>query len=71
MKNKHPIIPLLAFCVLGANIGIAAEPVFSLVASAGDPPILEEKGTWGGVVEGVLEEGPSPGFVESPGGGYL
>lgn len=71
MKNKHPIIPILASCVLAANICAAADPLFALVASAGEPPTLADKGTWGGVLEWVAEEGPSPVFVESNNGGYL
>lgn len=47
------------------------EPVFSLKASDGQPPLVQDQGSWAMPVEIVSGEGPEPTFTASPNGGYL
>lgn len=67
----RPVVCTVFAVLLCVSALRAADPVFSLVAGSGDPPMLEDGGSWGGVVEWVIEEGPTPSFVESATGGYL
>jgi len=47
------------------------KPVFSLKVSEGNPPVVEDQGSWAMPVELVQENGPAPSFTPSPTGGYL
>ena len=47
------------------------KPVFSLKVSEGNPPVVEDQGSWAMPVELVQENGPAPSFKASSTGGYL
>jgi len=71
MKPSPILQSMMAVCLSAPALCTAATPVFSLVAGPGNPPMLKDRGSWGGVLEWVVEEGPKPSFVESAPGGYL
>jgi hypothetical protein len=67
---------LLAVLVVAAAPGDCwsednMKPVFSLKVSEGNPPVVEDQGSWAMPVELVQENGPEPSFTASPTGGYL
>jgi hypothetical protein len=72
LRKACAFLALLA--ASASTVGAAEDllkPVFSLKASEGHPPLVQDQGSWATPLDLVLGDGPEPSFTATSKGGYL